>query len=774
MTKITEVRVKARLGLRIKGIVQGVGFRPFVYYLAQRYRLSGWVTNNSGCVAIEIEGEKPLLEQFIISVRREAPPAAVIQDISVIKLPLKFEDSFIIKKSNLEGGEYQPISPDIATCAECLEEVLSPGDRRYNYPFTNCSNCGPRFTIISGMPYDRAMTTMGIFTMCPECRSEYENPSDRRFHAQPIACPHCGPCLTLADGRGASLPDPDVLKLSAEFIRQGYILAIKGLGGFQLVCDATSAEAVARLRERKKRRSKPFAVMMHSLDETRQHCLVNQLEADLLDSPAAPIVLLKWLVGASSVTREVARDNIYLGVMLPYTPLHHILLRQVGRPLVMTSGNLSEEPICSYNGEALARLQSIADYFLLHNRDITSPYDDSVYFVEREIVQPIRRARGYAPSPFKLPFVGRQVLACGAEEKNSFCLLRDDNAFLSQHIGDMSNAETLDSFENTIRLYQRLFRIQPEIIAYDLHPEYLSTKYALRRATEEKLTAIPVQHHHAHIVSCMTENAFTDPVIGVAFDGTGYGPDGNLWGGEFMLCDYNKYERLAHLEYVPMPGGGQAIRRPYRMALGYLYHLLGEASAAGLSLLEGIPATELGVIRSQVAHGFNSPLTSSMGRLFDAVAALTGFKDEIDYSAQAAIEFEMLAPDDMAGFAPYPFSFTRQPGQSVTIKLADLIAGVVADVRDGAPTSSISACFHQTIAQMILETCRMMTQETGLNTVALSGGVFQNRLLFRLALDALEQHGFRVLTHHLVPCNDGGLALGQAVIAGSTCQNEVK
>ncbi|HEY83234.1 MAG TPA: carbamoyltransferase HypF [Dehalococcoidia bacterium] len=755
----------ARLHIEVSGIVQGVGFRPFVYRLAQKFKLNGWVRNTSGNVTIEVEGPKESLKQFLISLKEEAPPAARIHDITTATLPPRGDTNFEIWQSQPEAGKYQPVSPDIATCAECLEEVFTPGNRRYLYPFTNCTNCGPRFTIIKDIPYDRPLTTMSRFTMCPECQAEYDDPYDRRFHAQPNACPRCGPSLELTDGAGTPIPCPDIIRKAAELLGQGGIIAVKGLGGFQLACDATNPEVVKRLRERKRRPGKPFALMMASLEEVKKHCLVSAEEAKLLLSPQAPIVLLRWRKDTSNVTPLVAERNKYLGVMLPYTPLHHILLRDAARPLVMTSGNLSEEPICRDNDEALRRLRGVADYFLLHNRDIHARYDDSVYLVERDTPRAIRRARGYAPQPIMLPFQAKQVLACGAEEKNTFCLTKDEYAFLSQHIGDMDNEETMSHFENTVKLYERLFRVQPEIIAHDLHPEYLPTKYALKYAAEQGIKIIGVQHHHAHIVSCLAENAAQGPIIGVAFDGTGYGTDGNLWGGEFLVCDCRDFQRAAHLEYAPMPGGAAAIRKPYRMALGYLHALLGkDTSLDGLPILGQIPDAEVSIISKQLERGLNSPLTSGTGRLFDAVSALAGVRGEIDYAAQAAIELEMVAPDDVAEVTPYPFAITEEK-EPMVIKLGELIYAIVKDVKNGVPAPVISARFHQTMARIIVETSKLISKKTGLKTVALSGGVFQNRLLFNLAVDGLEREGFQVLSHRSVPPNDGGISLGQAIVA---------
>ncbi|MDD4858627.1 MAG: carbamoyltransferase HypF, partial [Dehalococcoidales bacterium] len=660
-----------------------------------------------------------------------------------------------------EEGKYQLVSPDIATCPQCLEEIFNPADRRYRYAFTNCTNCGPRFTIIEDIPYDRPATTMRRFKMCPDCRKEYDDPLNRRFHAQPNACPSCGPTLALTDGAGKSLPCPDVIEKTADFLRQGKIIAIKGLGGFLLACDATNESAVTILRQRKHRPSKPFAVMLPSLDEVDKHCYVNNEEARLLAAPESPIVLLRWRK-ESSIAQIKAPDLKYLGIMLPYTPLHHLLMREVKRPLIMTSGNLSEEPIARDNAEALRRLGGIADYFLIHDRDIYARYDDSVVMVERGVPQLLRRARGYAPYPIRLPYQSRLILACGAEEKNTFCLTRDNYAFLSQHIGDLENMETLEHFENTIDLYKRLFRIEPEAIACDMHPEYLATKYAREQVAACNLRLVPVQHHHAHIVSGMVDNGIDTPVIGVAFDGTGYGTDGNLWGGEFMVADYRQFTRAVHFQYLPLPGGVLAIKKPYRAALGYLLAL---GLDTNLPALNKIVSGERTIIENQLSRKINSPLTSSCGRLFDVVAALLGVRGEINYSAQAAIELEMLAADDEEEV--YPFNINEQDGMKV-ILIKDLLSAIIDDIKESASAARISARFHNTIARIINDICAVMAIETGIQQIVLSGGVFQNRLLLRKIVALLESGGFKVYTHRMVPCNDGGISLGQAVIANFT------
>jgi len=749
--------------IKVRGVVQGVGFRPFVYRLAHDYNLNGRVRNTSGSVDIEVEGAGKAVRNFIKDLEGKAPPVARIENIKATFHPPRGYTQFQIEPSLSREGQYQLVSPDIATCADCREEIFSSDDRRSGYPFTNCTTCGPRFTIIEDIPYDRPKTTMRKFKMCPRCRREYDDPLDRRFHAQPNACPVCGPGLELVDGQGNPVKSRDIIKTAAQLLKEGKILAVKGLGGFQLACDATSQKAINTLRDRKRRPSKPLAVMISDIKEIGKRCLLSGEEKKLLESPQCPIVLLRWKQG-SDISKAVAPNLKYLGVMLPYTPLHHLLLKEAGLPLVMTSGNLSEEPIAGDNDEALRRLKGIADYFLLHNRDIYARYDDSVYMVEDGEAQAIRRARGYAPYPIFLPFKAKQILACGAEDKNTFCLTRDEHAFLSQHIGDMENEETLEHFENTIELYKKLFRIEPEIIAYDLHPEYLATKYALEAGAKAGLKLVPVQHHHAHIAGCLAENGVKDRVIGVALDGTGYGTDGTLWGGEFLLADYKDFKRVGHFEYVPLPGGAAAVKKPYRMALSYLYTLLGEDFKLDGLPIAGIRPAEIEVIKRQLKRKINSPLTSSAGRLFDAVSALAGVRGEIDYEAQAAIELEMLAPDKTDKAGSYPFSIEEE-GEMRVVKLRELLLGVVEDIRNKVPVPEISLKFHYTMAEIVAGMCKLIAKESKIKRVGLSGGVFQNRLLSKLAVAALEREGFEVLTHRLVPANDGGISLGQAVVA---------
>jgi hydrogenase maturation protein HypF len=771
----------ARRQISVRGVVQGVGFRPFVYRLAHDQGLAGWVLNHSGGVEIEVEGPPPALDAFLHDLSAQAPPLARIVGVDATDISPNGDTQFEIHHSVAEEGRYQLISPDIATCDDCLRELLDPQDRRYRYPFTNCTNCGPRFTIIRDIPYDRPLTTMQPFRMCPDCQREYDDPLNRRFHAQPNACPVCGPHVWVEDATApyARLAERDsAVRQAGEMLLAGKILAIKGLGGFHLACDATNPHAVQTLRARKGRPAKPLAIMMATLDDVRQHCCISDAEEALLTSQQCPIVLLPWRQ-PSTVARDVAPHNLYLGVMLPYTPLHHVLLRDVGRPLVMTSGNLSEEPIARDNDEARRRLGPLSDAFLLHDREIYARYDDSVWFTPASqpspvgltgqhpaglAAQPLRRSRGYAPFPVRLPFRAGQILAVGAELKNTFCVTRDDFAFLSQHIGDMENLETLEHFENSAALYQHLFRIEPDLIAHDLHPDYFSTQYAQASG----VPLLGVQHHQAHIAACLVDNGWLlddGPVVGVVWDGTGYGSDGHIWGGEFFVGDYRGFHRAASLEYLPMPGGDAAVHNPWRLALGYVYALTGRVPD-----LAGISHSELHIVQQQVERRLNTPLTSAAGRLFDAVAALVGVRQRVTYEAQAAIELEMLATrwgaaqPSKAPLLTYPY-VVEQVDAGALIRLQRLIEALQDDLASGVGPGEIGWRFHHTLAAMIASVCQGVAADTGLDTVALSGGCFQNRLLVALAVPRLEQAGLRVLLHRQVPCNDGGVSLGQAALA---------
>ena len=766
-----KVASESGLRIEIRGVVQGVGFRPFVYRLAHTYALRGWVRNTSWGVEIELEGTPEALARLVASLRTEAPPIARIESLTTQPIPPNGHERFEILGSTAQRGAYQLVSPDMATCADCTGELFAPQNRRHRYPFTNCTNCGPRFTIIENVPYDRRLTTMRAFQMCPDCQREYDDPLDRRFHAQPNACPVCGPQLRLLDRAGQALSErDDALLQTADLLRSGQIVAIKGLGGFQLACDATNADAVARLRERKRRRHKPFAVMVGDLAAAERHAVLACAESELLASPAAPIVLVPWRE-TSIIATEVAPGTRVIGVMLPYTPLHHLLLHDANLPLVMTSGNLSEEPIARDNDEALERLGSIADCFLVHNRDIYSRYDDSVWFVPATGAQPIRRARGYAPTPIRVPFKGRSILACGAELKNSFCLTRDEYAFLSQHIGDMANLETLEHFQQTSLLYRQLFHIEPEIVATDMHPDYMATRYGLGQPGVQ----VRVQHHHAHLAACLADDGIEGPAIGVIMDGTGYGLDGGIWGGEFLIGDARGFQRAAHLAYLPLPGGDQAIRRPYRISLAYLQALGLEDRLP--APLRAISEEERDAVKTIVARGLNCVQTSSAGRLFDAISSMLGICHEASYEAQAAIELETLAETYRGEGGGYPYESRDSAGvqswgktsralaTTRLLEVSPLIEGILGDQADGVPTAEIAWRFHHTVADMIHDTCVYLRDQTGLNHVALSGGCFQNRLLLSLTVPILKDDAFEVLLHRQTPCNDGAIALGQAIVA---------
>jgi hydrogenase maturation protein HypF len=745
----------------LRGVVQGVGFRPFVYGLAHAHALTGWVHNSSEGVHLEVEGDRRAIEQFTREVAEQAPPRARIESLRSEDFEPTGYERFEIRESMEQTGKYQLLSPDIATCQACQREIFDPLDRRFRYPFTNCTNCGPRFTIIEDIPYDRPKTTMAKFRMCPQCQREYEDPWDRRFHAQPNACSVCGPKLQLCDEEGKGLTTPDPMSSAIRLLKEGRIIALKGMGGFLLACNAQESSAVARLRQRKHRPDKPLAVMLPGLAAVKQHCQVNAEEEKLLLSPESPIVLLPWKK-TSSISQAVAPRQNFLGVMLPYTPLHHLLMRESGMALVMTSGNLSEEPIAKDNEEAVFRLRGIADVFLLHDRDIHVQYDDSVTAVIKSQTILIRRARGYAPFPIRLPFSTEPILACGGELKNTFCLTRDEYAFVSQHIGDMENLETLNHFQRTVELYQSLFRIHPEVVAYDLHPEYLSTKYALSLPGKK----VGVQHHFAHLAGCLVENGEEGPAIGLSFDGLGYGTDGRLWGGEFLVGDFRSFTRRAHFEYLPMPGGKAAIHHPWRMALSYVYTLLGKER-----LMKHLPLFTQGarsgeekirIILQQIDRKMNSPLTSSCGRLFDGVSALLGLCPSISFEGQAAVELEMIADGSEEG--SYNF-FTETEGEKEIIRLAPIVDGILQDMEKEIHPARISGKFHNTLVKVGVGVCRKIRDQGGPSKVALSGGVFQNRFLSERMMASLEKNGFKVLVHRQVPCNDGGLSLGQAVIA---------
>ncbi len=759
--------------IHITGIVQGVGFRPFVFGLAKQYQLNGWVRNTSAGVDIEVDGEREVLETFVNALRDKAPPLSRIDELTASFGPANGFGSFDILHSEAVEGAFQPISPDVSICEDCLRELLDPADRRYRYPFINCTNCGPRFTIIKDIPYDRPKTTMAPFPMCPDCEKEYTDPLDRRFHAQPVACPVCGPGVWLERRDNGVLEkqaegDAAILE-TRKLLEDGRILAIKGLGGFHLACNAVDGKAVSELRSRKLRVDKPFALMMPDIETVEQHCFVNDAERELLLSAARPIVLLDRRPD-SPIARECAPGQDTMGVMLPYTPLHYLLfaehpdspdsnIRIVA--LVMTSGNISEEPIATENDETRERLASMADAFLMHDRDIHVRCDDSVVRVFEEHIYPLRRSRGYSPFPVKLPFEAPPLLAVGPELKNTFCITNRGYAFLSHHIGDMENYETLRSFEGGIAHFEKMFRVRPEAIVYDLHPDYLSTRYALQRAERDNLPAIGVQHHHAHIAACMAEHGLdgSQPLIGLAFDGTGYGEDGAIWGGEVLVADYRTYERLFQLDYFPLPGGDAAVRKPARTALSLLWSL-GLDWDGVLAPVAEFCAEDRTILRAQLEREINSPPTSSMGRLFDAASALAGVRQSVNYEAQAAIEFEALADKNENGI----YSFEWEGGR---MKVKNALEALITDVLANVPIPVISARFHNGLAQLVLDLCRSLRASRDINQVALSGGVWQNITLMRRTLSLLRGDGFDVYIHKQVPANDGGLSLGQAAVAAA-------
>jgi hydrogenase maturation protein HypF len=753
----------ARYSVRVEGVVQGVGYRPFVYGLAHRLELAGFVGNDSCGVFAEVEGASAAVREFLDALESNAPPLARVDRVTATPIPPCGSPGFVIAASDPAGRRRALVSADSATCADCLAELTDPADRRFGYPFINCTNCGPRFTIVRDVPYDRPFTTMAGFPMCAACHAEYRDPANRRFHAQPVCCPACGPRLRLLDADGSEVAsEQPALREAARHLKAGRVLAVKGLGGYHLAVDAASEEAAATLRARKHREDKPFAVMAAGLAQAATLCSFDEAGEQALNSGARPIVLLARKPGAP-VASAVAPGNRHLGVMLPYTPLHHLLLAEVGRPIVLTSGNVSDEPIAYTEDDALTRLANLADGFLTHDRPIHIRTDDSVVRPLRGRITLLRRSRGYAPQPLGVrePFQ-RPVLACGAELKNTFCLGSGDRAFLSHHIGDLANYETLRSFTDGIGHFCRLFDARPQLIAHDLHPEYLSTKYAL--ATGMELAG--VQHHHAHIASCLADNEVAGPVIGVAFDGTGYGPDGTIWGGEFLIADLVSFARAAHLAQVPMPGGAAAIRAPWRMAAAYLDAVYPGERPDGLGVVRRNARLWEQVI-AMARQGVNAPMTSSAGRLFDAVAALLGVRDVINYEGQAAVELEQWADPAEPGAYPARIDRAGTADRPLVVRGGDLVRAAADDIAAGVAPGVVATRFHRGVARAIASVCGLLREQSGLGAVALSGGVFQNMLLLEMVSDLLEDAGFTVLTHHRVPPNDGGISLGQAVVAAA-------
>ncbi len=749
--------------LRITGMVQGVGFRPFVHRLATKHALSGWVKNATDGVHIEVEGDPNNLADFTIELQKEKPAHAEIHSLFVREIPDLHETGFTIADSELPTQSVPLLSPDLSVCPDCSREAKSPGNRRFQYPFTNCTHCGPRYTIIKQAPYDRQNTTMGTFTMCPDCQREYDDPSDRRFHAQPNACPVCGPSFRLTDNKGVPVPfseNGNVLSLARMLVQSGKIVAVKGLGGFHFACDAKNEEAVSALRRRKIREDKPFAIMAGSLSAVKEICALSFEEEAVLTGSIRPILLLDKTSGYH-LADSVAPCNPRIGVMLPYTPAHEQLVGP-GDIWVMTSGNSSDEPIAYVNEDALARLCGIADYFLFHDRDIYRRADDSVVRIFQSTPYLFRRSRGYTPLPISLARSTVPVLACGGELKNTFCLTHGRQAFVSSHIGDLENDSTYQYFIDSINYYKNLFHIQPEAIAYDLHPEYLSTKYA-------KACSLPqmgIQHHHAHIASVMAEHGLYEPVIGVAFDGSGYGEDGAIWGGEFLIADCRDYARAAHLRYLPLPGAAMAIKQPWRMAAWILFELFGEKFMEKQIPFACSLPPEWPVVISAAGKGINTPLTSSAGRLFDAAAALLSIRRSIHYEGQAAVELELAAGTQKGEILPYGI----KEGSPRQLDFLPAFAALASLLQQGKSAGTLAASFHTTIAHAVVDMLIRIRKDTAIRKVALSGGVFQNLRLLSELSELLTEKQFTVYRHRQVPANDGGLSLGQAVIAGERCR----
>ena len=755
-----------RRSIDVRGIVQGVGFRPFVYRLATRLGLGGSVRNQTGRVVIEVEGEPSVLDRFLVELAGRPPPLARIERLSWEQQPPRGEDRFRIEASDADGAGTVFVSPDAATCRECVAELFDPADRRFGYPFLNCTNCGPRLTIVTGAPYDRARTTMAAFTMCAACRAEYEDPGDRRFHAQPTACPVCGPQLRAAGPAGEPVPVPDPLAWFAAALLADKIGALKGIGGYHLACDARSGAAVAELRRRKHRDEKPFAVMVPDAETAEAIAEVGPGERALLQSPEAPIILLRKRL-PHALAAEVAPRNPWVGVILPYTPLHHLLARAVGGiPLVMTSGNRSDEPI-AYREEAAEELAGIADVFLTHDRPIHVRCDDSVTRVVDGIELPVRRSRGYAPRSIPLPFdCPSPVLAVGGQLKATFALARGREAFLSHHLGDLDHYDAYRAFEADVTLYEQLVAIEPEWLAHDQHPDYATTRYAQARTAHPGVRVLGVQHHHAHMAACMAEHGLTGPVIGVTFDGTGYGTDGTIWGGEFLVGDYRNFNRAAFLRPVGLPGGDRAIREPWRMAAAYLVD-----AGCGDGPLRARGLQAFSTVLTMIERRINTPLTSSAGRLFDAVASIAGVRDRVSYEGQAAAELEGLATD-AAPDGSYPFVVDPghpggAPEPHLIVDTRPLVRAVAADVAAGASAARISRRFHTTLVDLVADVCGRIRAATGVGTVVLSGGVFLNALLTSEVCVRLGAAGFQAYRHRLVPPNDGGLSLGQVAVAAA-------
>ncbi len=737
--------------VEVRGVVQGVGFRPFVWRLADRFGVGGWVRNRSGVVEILAEGTDEVLDGFCRALQEEAPPLAHVDSVKWEPAEAAGLSGFVVDESLDSGEGERLISPDVATCRACLAELFDPRDRRYRYPFINCTDCGPRFTIIESLPYDRERTSMRAFPLCADCSREYRDPADRRFHAEPVACPECGPRLELRTAKWKRVPG-DPIARAAELLSNGKIVALKGLGGFHLACDATDEAAVAELRRRKVRPHKPLAVMVADLDAAHEIVEISAAEVALLSSPKAPIVLARDL---GRLAPSVAPGHRRQGAMLPSTPLHHLLLREVGRPLIMTSGNRTDEPICIDNDEARERLAGIADAFLIHDRDIVSRYDDSVSRIWHGAPVVLRRARSFAPAPIELPTEMAPTLGCGAELHGSFCLAAGRRAFLSQHVGDLDTEESMRAYEDALERYRSVFRLEPEVVAHDLHPDFLTTRFA--EATG--LPHIAVQHHHAHVAAVMAEHRLEGPVIGVAFDGFGLGEDGTVWGGEFLVCEWGRADRAGHLRTVPQPGGDAAVRHPWRMAIA---HAQDAGCLDAAVALIGDTAEDVEVVLGQIRSGLSSPLTSSAGRLFDAVSALAGLCPEATYEGHPAMLLEQAA--ETGATREYPFELSYEDARLV-VDTRPIVEAVVGDLKRGRPAGEVAGRFHRTIAAATLAACRAIRGGTRIAQVCLGGGVFQNDLLVSDVVARLESCDFEVFVPREAPVGDGGISLGQVLVA---------
>ena len=755
-----------RRQLRVTGVVQGVGFRPFVYRLARRQALCGWVRNTSGSVEIDVEGYPDAIDAFAAALRTEAPVLARVDWVTSIEADPAGYTGFEILESQSDASAEGVIPADMTTCQDCLTEIADPSDRRFEYPFTNCTNCGPRLTIIQRLPYDRPNTTMAAFEICSECAVEYHDPSDRRFHAEPLACPTCGPRVWLeVNGKRSDRKD---IQAAARLLHEGKIVAIKGLGGFHLACDARNDESVRELRARKGRAMKPFALMVRDIEEARRLCELDASAEAFLVSNQRPIVIAGKR-RSSGISDWVAPGNRQLGIVIPYTPLHTLLMKYSPSALVMTSGNLSEEPLVFTNGSARAKLSRLADAFLMHDRDIGLPCDDSVVRALPNDAIMVRRARGYVPDAIELSIDCESILGTGAQQKNTFCLAWNRKAVLSQHIGDLDTAETFDYYQYAIDHFLSLLSLEPKVVAHDLHPGYLSTRYALERPNVE---LIGVQHHHAHIAACLAENGRNERCIGLAMDGTGHGTDSTVWGGEVLLADLASFERIGHFALFRMPGGEAAIRDPKRMAVSYLNAAYGDQLDSMVQQLGlAFPPLELRVIRHQLETGLNSPLTSSAGRLFDAVSAAIGICRERSFEGQPAIELEMAADSKEQGYYPYLIGGDRE---RLVLDALPAFKMAVEDRLAGVDVGVMAARFHNSIVEMLADTCDRLREHTGIGLVALSGGVFQNALIHTRLLNRLRNLGFEVLVHRLLPPNDACISLGQVAVAAAVSQSRQK